>query len=206
MQTQVTIVFHNQGLRSFIEVDLCAHCPRQDDKGCCGFYSPVFYPTDLVYLYHNQPALLQEIFQLDGITVLDASVTVNQRPDGDSYRCRFHNLSGGCRLPQQLRESICRHFVCPDIGWEKSPFLYKWKDFFERLADYEIELNNSIASVLKSKGLSLRHSEQRKSAINVMVEQLKSYTEELPAFLTNMPALETATVNCELRFGKDWTL
>ena len=55
MQKEIKIIFHNQGLRSYIEVDLCSECPRQDDKGCCGFYSPVFYSSDFAYLLKNQP-------------------------------------------------------------------------------------------------------------------------------------------------------
>jgi hypothetical protein len=206
VQTQVNLVFHNNGLRSYIEVDLCARCPRQDDKGCCGFYSPVFYATDLVYLDHNQPDLLQEIFSMDGITVLDASVTVNQQPDDDSYRCRFHSRSGGCRLPQNLRESVCRHFVCPDIGWEKNPHLLKWKEFFEQLADYEISLNNGAAEFLQSQGLTLRNPADRQQAIKLMEEYLIKATSRKPAFFDEVPAEEAAVVSCELRFGKEWTL
>lgn len=206
MQTQVSLVFHNNGLRSYIEVDLCARCPRQDNKGCCGFYSPVFYATDLVYLAHHQPELLQEIFQMDGITVLDASVTINQQPDGDSYRCRFHSASGGCRLPQNLRESVCRHFVCPDIGWEKNPHLLKWKNFFEQLADYEIRLNNGTAEFLQARGLSLRKPADRQQAIKLMEEFLNKETSTKPSFFDEVPIVETAVVSCELRFGKEWTL
>lgn len=58
-----------------------------------------FYATDLVYLLHNQPQLLEEIFQMDCITVLDASVTINQQPDRDSYRCRFHSRQEGAFCP-----------------------------------------------------------------------------------------------------------
>lgn len=206
METQVELIFYNTGLRSYIEVDLCARCPRQDDKGCCGFYSPVFYATDLVYLLHNQPELLEEIFQMEGITVLDASVTVNQQPDGDSYRCRFHSRQGGCRLPQNLRESICRHFVCPGIGWESHPDLQKWKKFFEQLADYEIMLNNGAAEYLQAKGLTLRNSADRPQVIRAMEKYLQQQTQTKPAFFEEVPAQATAVVSCQLRFGKEWTL
>ena len=206
METQVNLVFHNNGLRSYIEVDLCGRCPRQDDKGCCGFYSPVFYATDLVYLYHNEPDILEEIFAIDGITVLDASITVNQRPDGDSYRCHFHNRSGGCRLAQTSRESICRHFVCPGIGWEKSPALQKWRLFFEQLADYEISLNNGAAELLQAHSLTLRDPGDRQQAIQLMDEYLAQATSNRPDFFNKMPAEEAAMVTCELRFGRDWTL
>ena len=185
VETQVNLVFHNNGLRSYIEVDLCERCPRQDDKGCCGFYSPVFYATDLVYLYHNKPDLLEEIFAINGITVLDASVTVNQRPDGASYRS---------------------HFVCPGIGWEKSPALQKWRLFFEQLADYEISLNNGAAELLQAHGLTLRDPGDRQQAIQLMDEYLAQATSNRPAFFDEMPTKEAAMVTCELRFGRDWTL
>jgi len=206
VETKVQLVFHNNGLRSYIEVDLCARCPRQDDKGCCGFYSPVFYATDLVYLLHNQPQLLEEIFQMDCITVLDASVTINQQPDRDSYRCRFHSRQGGCLLPQHLRESVCRHFVCPGIGWENHPELQKWKKFFEQLADYEIQLNNGAAEYIKTKGLTLRSPADRQQVIRAMEEYLHQQTQTLPAFFEEVPAEETAVISCQLRFGKEWTL
>jgi len=206
VETKVQLVFHNNGLRSYIEVDLCARCPRQDDKGCCGFYSPVFYATDLVYLLHNQPELLEEIFQMDGITILDASVTINQQPDGDSYRCRFHSRQGGCRLPQHMRESICRHFVCPGIGWENHSELQNWKKFFEQLADYEIQLNNGAAEYLQNKGLTLRNPADRQLVIQTMAEYLHQQTQTRPAFFEEVPAEVTAVVSCQLRFGKEWIL
>jgi hypothetical protein len=96
MDKEINLIFHNLGLRTYIEVDLCAECPRQDDKGCCGFYSPVFYPTDLAYLYLHQPEMIEKIFSFDHLTVLDHSVTVNNVPEGDSYRCKFHSKNGGC--------------------------------------------------------------------------------------------------------------
>lgn len=206
VQTTVTLTFHNQKLRSYIEVDLCARCPRQDDKGCCGFYSPVFYPTDFVYLLENEPDLIDEIFAIHGITVLDASVTVNQRPDGDSYRCHFHRREGGCRLSQYLRESVCRHFVCPDIGWEKAPHLQHWKRFFAQLEEYEIKLNHRATEVLKKHGLSLRRPADRPQALTVLQEWFHQETQTLPGFFAELPAQETAQVLCQLRYGRDWTL
>lgn len=203
---QVNFVFYNQGLRSYIEVDLCRQCPRQDDKGCCGFYSPVFYPTDLVYLEQHRPELVEEIFCMEGITVLDYSVTVNQKPDGDSYRCRFHSSQGGCRLNQQLRESVCRHFVCPDIGWEKEPGLQRWKLFFEQLADLEISINNRIGEAMAARDLSLRRPSDRPRALALMKQLVAEETRALPAFITELPAQESVIVSCELRYGREWTL
>ena len=63
MLKEINLVFHRRGLRSFIEVDLCADCPRRDHKGCCGHYSPVFYLTDLTSL-PSSPQLIDYIAEL----------------------------------------------------------------------------------------------------------------------------------------------
>src|SRR5690606_21028372 len=100
MLKEINLVFHRRGLRSFIEVDLCADCPRRDHKGCCGHYSPVFYLTDLYFIAKQRPQLIDYIAELPFLTVLDASITVNSIPDKDgSSRCQFHSLEKGCLLP-----------------------------------------------------------------------------------------------------------
>ncbi len=206
MEKDIEIIFHNRGLRSYIEVDLCAECPRQDDKGCCGYYSPVFYPTDLGYLYLTQPDLLDHIFALEHLTILDASVTVNNVIDGDSYRCKFHRKEGGCFLSQSSRESICRHFVCPGIGWWLDEQMQDWWDFFDELSSYEIQLNNSWAAMLSEMGLSLRNPAERET---IYKELGRLYQEELarvPDAIPQMPAMESKTLRRTIRFGADWQL
>jgi hypothetical protein len=206
MEKDIKIIFHNHGLRSYIEVDLCAECPRQDDKGCCGYYSPVFYPTDLGYLYLTQPDLLDHIFSLEHLTILDASVTVNNVIDGNSYRCKFHRKEGGCFLSQSSRESICRHFVCPGIGWWLEDQMQNWRNFFDELSSYEIQLNNHWAELLKEKGLSLRNHAQRGT---IFQELGRMYQEELamaPDFIKQMPAVESNTLQRTIRLGADWQL
>ncbi|HRY12126.1 MAG TPA: hypothetical protein P5309_01020 [Syntrophomonadaceae bacterium] len=206
METEITLVFHNLGLRSFIEVDLCARCPRQDDKGCCGFYSPVFYPTDLVYLYINEPDLLRHIFSLDHLTILDASVTVNNVIDGESYRCRFHSQAGGCTLPQHLRESVCRHFVCAGIGWMEEDSLQDWRRFFDDLTDYEIETNNRWSEILANLGITLRRPELRDRFFSELVKLYRDNLDNLPDFIKSMPEEETRTLRRSLVFGTEWIL
>lgn len=206
MDKEIKLTFHNLGLRTYIEVDLCAQCPRQDDKGCCGYYSPVFYPTDLAYLYLHQPDMIARIFSIDHLTVLDHSVTVNNMPEGDSYRCKFHRREGGCLLEQTRRESICRHFVCPGIGWWEESSLQEWKEYMERLTDYEIELNRRLSNALEARGLNLRCSESRDEYLQVLSEL---YTKELihmPDFIDRMPARQTVSITRPLLFGKDWPL
>ncbi len=206
MAKEINLVFHNRGLRSFIEVDLCTECPRQDDKGCCGFYSPVFYPTDLAYLLFEQPDMVDYIFGLDHLTILDASVTVNNEIEGDSYRCKFHSKQGGCILSQTLRESICRHFVCAGIGWQEEISMGDWHEFFERLSDYEIELNNKWTSILTENGLTLREPALRPQ---FFAELKKLYQQELtvlPDFIRQMPVDDSRSLSRPLRFGADWIL
>ena len=206
MEKDIQIIFHNRGLRSYIEVDLCAECPRQDDKGCCGYYSPVFYPTDLGYLYLNQPHLLDHIFSLDHLTVLDASVTVNNVIDGDSYRCKFHRKEGGCFLSQSSRESICRHFVCSGIGWWEEESIQDWRTFFDKLTDHEIEINNRWAEILKEQGLTLREPAQRERIFNELGKMYQEETGRIADFINRMPVKECRTLNRPLRFGSDWQL
>lgn len=206
MEKKITLVFHNAGLRSFIEVDLCAQCPRQDDKGCCGFYSPVFYPIDLAYLLFEQPDLLDYIFKLDHLTILDASITVNNVIEGNSYRCKFHSQDNGCLLSQSLRESICRHFVCAGIGWWEEESMQDWRDFFDKLSNYEIQLNNEWASILKGQGLTLRDPSLRPQFFD---ELKKLYQQELnrpPDFITLMPEQDSRSLTRPLSFGADWIL
>lgn len=206
MLKKLELTFHNLGLRSYIELDLCNECPRQDGKGCCGYYSPVFYPSDFAYLLQHQPEILDYIFSLDNLTILDASLTVNSRPEGQSYRCSFHSDSGGCLLSQELRESVCRHFVCPAIAWEKEDKLAHWKDFFATLSDYEIELNNRIAASLKEKDLSLRDEKRRAEFLAELLTLFKQETATQAPFLMKCPPLEKHSLYRELSYGTDWPL
>ena len=206
MSKDINLIFHNLGLRTYIEVDLCAECPRQDDKGCCGFYSPVFYPTDLAYLYLHRPEIIAKIFTFDHLTILDHSVTVNNVPEGDSYRCKFHSKNGGCLLEQSWRESICRHFVCPGIGWWEESALREWKEYMEQLTDYEIALNQRLADALEGQGLSLRKPEWREKYFDVLIALYKKETGQIPDFISNMPAQQSFRIIRPLRFGKDWQL
>lgn len=206
MDKEINLIFYNLGLRTYIEVDLCGECPRQDDKGCCGHYSPVFYPTDLAYLYLNQTEIIAQIFAFDHLTVLDHSVTVNNVVDGDSYRCKFHSKNGGCLLEQTRRESICRHFVCPGIGWWEEPALQEWKDFMQLLTDYEISLNQLFSEALDVHGLSLRNSEQREEYFRVLIELFQKEAMHIPDFIKRMPAQQSFRIMRRLQFGKEWQL
>ena len=202
----VSLVFHNEGLRSYIEVDLCARCPRQDEKGCCAHYSPVFYPTDFAYLLLNQPQLIERIFAVEHPTILDASVTANHSIDGDSFLCAFHSKEGGCVLPQQFRESICRHFVCSGIAWWQEESLKAWKDFYDHLNDYEIELNQRITYKLMEEGLTLRNPASRTAFFEALLPIYLQEIEQRPTFFDAVPASEGFQLKKALRFGLNWEL
>jgi hypothetical protein len=206
MQKDITITFHNKGLRSYIEVDLCSDCPRQDDKGCCGYYSPVFYPSDFAYLIRNKPELLDYILNLEDITILDASITVNNSIEGESYRCQFHRKDSGCILEQELRESICRHFVCPGINWESEESLQDWKDFFSRLSEYEISINNKIAQQLKNEGLTLRNAHMRDIFFERLLFLFEAEIANLPEFLHKRPDSQSVKLSRQIEYGTEWPL
>ncbi len=206
MQKEISITFHNKGLRSYIEVDLCADCPRQDGKGCCGYYSPIFYSTDLAYLLDNKPSLIDHIFSLSDITVLDASVTVNNSIDGDNYKCQFHTTETGCLLDQISRETICRHFVCPGIDWKSEERLTDWQNFFKLLLEYEIQVNNNIARKMKEKGFTLRNLDDLDAYFAEMMPIFHEETKDLPSFFEDLPAQETFKLTRTLSYGEDWPL
>lgn len=206
MIKEIELVFHNQGLRSYIEVDLCRECPRQDDKGCCGHYSPVFYPSDFAYLLQNHPNIMNYLMNIEDATVLDASLTINNSIDKDSYKCHFHRADGGCLLDQLQRESVCRHFVCPGIAWEEEAKIKHWKNFFSLLEDYEIELNRRIADTLKAKGLSLRDKEQRQRFFKELLNIYKEETRNLPGFFSSCKPLERFTIRRQIFFQQEWPL
>lgn len=207
MHTEINLVFHKKGLRSYIEVDLCRECPRQDDKGCCGYYSPVFYPTDLAYIASKKPELINYIAQLPRLTVLDASVTVNSVPEGpNAFHCQFHTRDKGCLLDMNLRESVCRHFVCPGIGWWEETALEHWKKYFDEIADYEINLNNQLAARLKDEGLSLRTQSDWDAIIKRLLSWIDFSLYESVHLGKEVPQKEQITIKRSLLFGSEWIL
>jgi hypothetical protein len=146
---------------------------------------------DLGFLYENRPELIDYIFGLNPITVLDTSVTVNNRPEEDSYRCRFHSKETGCLLEQAWRESVCRQFVCPGVGWWKVETLSHWNDFFTRLAEYEADCNNALSTRLREQGFSLRDSDRREAFFAALLPLYHVVLRQTPAFFYSCPAEET---------------
>lgn len=208
MEKSIKLVFHNQGLRSYIELDLCSACPRQDCKGCCGFYSPVFYPTDLAFIYMHRPELLDFIFTQQYVTVLDTSITINSRldPDSSGYLCSFHTKESGCILPQFLREPICRIFVCPGVNWQQEPELKNWRVFFEKLFNYEMNINEQLSAALLSKGLSLRQHNRRDDFFAHLLPLYQEAIREKPAFFAGVPEQKTIIIKRMLSYKSDWII
>jgi len=207
MLQEINLVFHRQGLRSFIEVDLCADCPRRDNKGCCGYYSPVFYPTDLYFIAQQRPELIDYIVKLPRLTILDASITVNSLPDEDgSSRCQFHSTREGCLLPVGLRESVCRHFVCPGIAWRQEDKLAHWKEYFDLLENYEIELNNHLARRLSQENLSLRRPCDWESIFFMLENMMSEVLVQKEELGSHLPQRESVRILRPICFGSEWPL
>jgi hypothetical protein len=84
--------------------------------------------------------------------------------------------------------------------------MQNWRNFFDELSSYEIQLNNHWAELLKEKGLSLRNHAQRGT---IFQELGRMYQEELamaPDFIKQMPAVESNTLQRTIRLGADWQL
>jgi predicted secreted Zn-dependent protease len=106
----------------------------------------------------------------------------------------------------ELRESVCRHFVCPGIGWWKDEKLAKWKNYFDQLADNEINLNNFIAAEMEREKLSLRNSEDWDRIlvlIDHLVEEALSRMDEWDAAV---PEQEAVVIKRRITYGIDWPL
>jgi hypothetical protein len=207
MNQEIGLIFHNRGLRSYIELELCRECPRQDAKGCCAYYAPVFYPLDLGFLYQHKPELIDFIFSLHPLTVLDTSVTVNNGPEEDSYRCRFHSKETGCLLEQEWRESVCRQFVCPGVGWWEEVSLAPWNDFFTRLVDYEVACNQQLSAQLTERGLSLRDPAGREAFLAALPPLCQAVLAQKPDFFSSCPETETVRLVRDVsKTKKDWRL
>ena len=81
-----------------------------------------------------------------------------------------------------------------------------WRIFFDKLTDYEIEINNRWAELLKEQGLTLREPAQRGLIFNEVGKLYLRETARLPEFINRMPAKECRTLSRTLRFGSDWQL
>ena len=79
-----------------------------------------------------------------------------------------------------------------------------WRDYFDKLTSYEIQINNQWADILKEQGLTLRDPSMRERFFD---ELRKLYeNNKLPDFITVMPEKDTRTLTRSVQFGLDWIL
>jgi hypothetical protein len=198
------IVFHNLGLRSWIECSLCWDCPREDAKGCC-YYNPTYYPTDFAYLLANDPEAIKVIFSMPRITILEEYMSVDRLEDKDGdFRCQFHSLEGGCRWAPELRESVCRFYVCPGCSiWEEEG-VGIWKEFFDRLEAYEMEVNQALSKELKARGLDMKSNPvEYFKQLEVIFKADWSFE---PDWCRAYPREQKFILKRPMRYGKEWKL
>lgn len=198
------VVFHNLGLRSWIECDLCWDCPRGDGKGCC-YYNPTYYPTDFIYLMDVKPQALQEILNMPYITFLEKYVSLDRVEDEEGdYLCQFHSITGGCRWAPDLRESVCRFYICPGCRiWEEEK-VEIWKKFFTKVEEYESKINQEISLVMENRGLDLRSNTMD------FIKQASEYFHERwsfnPDWCQEYPKGQVLIINRTLEYGKNWRI
>jgi hypothetical protein len=198
------IVFHNLGLRSWIECNLCWDCPRGDAKGCC-YYNPTYYPTDLAYLQAVNPEAIKAIFSLSRFTVLEKYMSADRikDPDGD-FRCPFHSLEGGCRWAPELRESVCRFYVCTGCNLWEEEGVEGWKEFFDRLETYEAEINQAISQELEAQGLNLKSDPAK--FIQRALLLFKEKWDLVPEWCREYPQQQRFILKRPISRGKEWKL
>lgn len=168
MRTEIKLTFHNLGLRSWIECDLCFKCPLNQAKGCCS-YNPTYHLVDLGYIGDQWPDLLPVILNKTRVLVDNFWVAVNYIEDPQvGRRCQF-NTDTGCQLPVEFRESVCRHFICPGIQMWEEESLKRWADFFQEIETTEAEFNQHLRLKLQEARVDLKSSFP--AALDVLVKE-----------------------------------
>lgn len=200
----IEIVFHNLGLRSWIECTLCWDCPRNDAKGCC-YYNPTYYPVDFSYLYEVKPEVIKVIFSQPRITIMEKYMSVDRTEDKDGdFRCQFHSLEGGCCWAPELRESVCRFYVCPGCAiWEEEGTAI-WKEFFDRLDTYEAQINKAISAELATRGLDLKSN--AREFIKQAAQLFKQNWDIMPAWCREYPQEQRFLLKRPIYYGREWKL
>ncbi len=151
----VEITFHNLGLRSGISCSLCARCPRDQVQGCCRI-SPSFLLTDIgFFLNSNASGFVRSLLQSSHAEILDDQVRVGAIADEERQVCRFLNPHLGCRIPMAYRNTVCRQYLCPEVGLWKDSRARRWVDFWLYLQEEEIRGQQMISDMCASRGVSL---------------------------------------------------
>lgn len=204
MLTKIKLTFHNLGLRSWIECDLCYNCPLSRAKGCCT-YNPTFHAVDIAYIGAKQPDLLLLIINRPRVLVETTWISVNYLDDPMvGHRCQF-NTDTGCSLPVEFRESVCRHFICPGIKMWEEESISQWADFIQELETTEAEFNQHLREKLKQAGVDLRSSFLEATAVLVKEykEVLKKIEEERFA---GYPRQEQVILEREISLSEKWVV
>ena len=81
-----------------------------------------------------------------------------------------------------------------------------WRDYFDKLTSYEIQINNQWADILKEQGLTLRDPSMRERIFDELRKLYEKNLSKLPDFITVMPEKDTRTLTRQIRYGLDWIL
>jgi hypothetical protein len=200
---KITLTFHNLGLRSWIECDLCSQCPLDKEKGCCS-YSPTYHVLDIAYIGYYYPELLIQIVNGPGVLIQDMWITVNSLQDRVSgKRCRFVSHTG-CLIPVKFRESVCRHFICPGIKIWEGNSLTKWQEFFQKVELTETEFNDYLRSMLKESGITLKTNFNK--AVDLLVSKYMDLIEVEQQRFVKYPSQEQVVIEREINLEEVWVV
>ncbi|HWJ02427.1 MAG TPA: hypothetical protein VNU93_02035 [Verrucomicrobiae bacterium] len=94
---------------------------------------------------------------MQGIVLEENRLVVTSVEKEQGKTCRFH-AANGCRLHPEMRDTVCRLYVCPGIGLWREAGLLPWQNFFGALVQQEYELQELMAGQLKGEGLTLAES------------------------------------------------
>lgn len=202
MRQHVDVIFHNLGLRSWIECSMCASCPDSKGKGCC-CYKPLYMPADLAYLQQNQPEVLERVLAVRPLTMMETCFLVEnyQGEDGTLF-CRFHSRKGGCTLEVAEREYVCRRYVCEGVPIWDIPGTGEWQRFFGELERREAELNGILEKELKEAGASLNRDV--KHYLQVLQQAYDKIEDQGKTWFENMPVEGRFTLEVDDAEWHEW--
>ncbi len=202
MKQMVKVVFHNLGWRSWIECSFCATCPRSEKRGCC-CYNPLFMPADLGYLQKQAPELINQIFRLKRLTVLDSCVIVdNYQAANGIWYCQFHSSECGCTLPIEQREFVCRRYVCSGMQLWEQPGTARWKSFFDQLEEQEVQLNKALERELRVADSCLKAD--REYFLEVLRTAYQKHFQPSYEWMQAVPGSETIEYEIDISDWKEW--
>ncbi|MDH7578774.1 MAG: hypothetical protein QHH75_13390 [Bacillota bacterium] len=185
----IEVTFHNAGLRSSIECNMCSSCPRDRIRGCCKI-SPVFLLTDVgFFLNSNGISFLESLFESPYVEIGDDYLKVKAIKEVDArHYCRFHNQEIGCRIPIPHRNTVCRQFLCPEVSLWRDPKAKRWVSFWLHLQKEEILLNHTLALECEKNNCSLRF--QRNTCLELIKNLYQKLNSRLEPYFRSYPVTE----------------